>query len=110
MKVLRTLCCTGLAFTFPLLPLLADATSFPTPEETLLLWPDTPALSSLEGKGKQVVKREKAFLVGVATPHLQVLAAPESNTPTPAILLVPGGGYSQLAVGIHTEIAAWFQQ
>ena len=55
------------SFVAPLLQ--ADATKAATPKEMLLLWPEHPELNAPAGKGKQVVEREKAFLVDVKSDH-----------------------------------------
>lgn len=78
--------------------------------ETLLLWPDDPALNSRDGMGTEVEKRGKLRMQGVKSPHLRLYPAPKSSQPTPAILHVPGGGYKTCVTGIHEPIAAWFAE
>jgi acetyl esterase/lipase len=79
-------------------------------ENIHLLWPDTPGLNSSDGLGNEAQKRGKTMLTGVQTPHLRLYEAPVSPSPSPAVLLVPGGGYNQLVTSIHEPIAAWLQE
>lgn len=85
---------------------LAPAETLPEPAHTLALWP------ALEGKseGEVVTGRDDGVLrlTNVANPTLAVYPAPAGDSPAPAVLVCPGGGYKILAYDKEgTEIAQW---
>jgi len=77
---------------------------------TVLLWPDVPELSSPAKMGKAQRRGDKTRVYDVKTPHLKVFPGPKSAAPTPAVILVPGGGYGKLVPSVHWPIQKWFHE
>jgi acetyl esterase/lipase len=88
-----------------------DASNEPAGETTVLLWPKDSKLNSPKGMGTE--KKGKAgdpSVSDITTPHLKVYPGPESSKPTPAIILVPGGGYKMLVHSKHWETQKWLKE
>lgn len=79
------------------------------PVETVLLWPDNPELNSPEGLG-EVKVTNKTRVHNVETPHIKVYPASAGDQPTPAVILVPGGGYNRLVTSSHEPTAKWLSE
>lgn len=101
---------TPFKFILPaLLAVIATATNaapLPEPAHTLSLWP---ALAE-KSKGEIVTGRDDGVLrlTNVENPTIAVYPAPDATTPSPAVLVCPGGGYKILAYDKEgTEIAQW---
>lgn len=77
--------------------------------ETLLLWPDDPERNSPDGLGEEKVT-DKTRVHDVKTPHIRIYPAPKSAKPTPAIILVPGGGYVRLVTSSQEPTAKWLSE
>jgi acetyl esterase/lipase len=72
----------------------------------LRLWPARPAAAETEpppGKRKEV-----HCIRAVTDPKIAVYPATEADTPAPAVMVCPGGGYNVLAIDLEgTEVAEW---
>lgn len=79
-------------------------------ESTRILWPERPERNQPEGRGKERERRGKRMVHHITTPTLRIYEAPQSEPPTPAVLLIPGGGYKRVVTSIHEPIAAWLQE
>lgn len=88
---------------------LSFASSEVAAKETILLWPDDPKLNAPEGMGRVEVTN-KTRVSNVKTPHLRLYATVKSKHSTPAVILVPGGGYSRLVTSTHDASIKWFQE
>lgn len=90
---------------------MALATFSVSAQETLSLWPEgflqnasAASEKTLPDKGDGVTR-----ITEVTMPSLTLYPAPDSDTPTPAVLICPGGGYRILAFNKEgTELAEWF--
>jgi acetyl esterase/lipase len=76
------------------------------PAQVLPLWPGRTAIDQetvQPDKGDGVIR-----LTDIANPSMAVFPAPPTSSPTPAVLVCPGGGYAKLAYNKEgTEVAAW---
>lgn len=99
-----------LVFLLPALLLFRVSAGVLEPEATVLLFPDEPALNASTGMGTPEVRGGKTRVGDIRTPHLLVYPAPAGKGPTPAVILVPGGGYQKLVPSVHWPIAEWFAQ
>jgi acetyl esterase/lipase len=79
-------------------------------QETILLWPDDPALSSPGRMGVSQTEGGKTRVTEIGTPHLMTYIAKNADGPTPAVILCPGGGYRKLVPSIHWPIAEWLNE
>src|SRR3954470_9774112 len=83
--------------------------------KVLTLWPQgSPALKALEGADKpEEVRKSKdgrvQSVVNVHNPSIEVHLAPADKANGMAVVVMPGGGNTQLVVGTEgTDIAEWF--
>lgn len=76
------------------------------PLDDLPLWPDKTAIDQetvQPDTGDGVIR-----LTDIAHPSVRVFPAPNATSPTPAVLICPGGAYAKLAYNKEgTEIAEW---
>lgn len=80
-----------------------------THNDSLILWPQDPKLNASDGFG-EVRVTDKTRVHHIKTPHLRLYPAPKSETPTPAVILVPGGGYSRLVTSSQEPTAKWLSE
>lgn len=52
----------------------------------------------------------KVRVTDITIPTLHYFPAPEADTPTPSVILCPGGGYKHLVVSRMQTIAEWFNE
>lgn len=99
---------------FRFLCLLLATTSLLSAQTVINVWPE----AKMPGKGAKEpeaeVKRKDGFhrITNVSVPTLTLFQAKRAdNSPTPAIIVCPGGGYSYCVVDKEgSEIASWLNQ
>jgi acetyl esterase/lipase len=86
-------------------------TTQPTASAVVTLWPE----GKMPGKGAAATEQEVAGksdgfhrITNISKPTLTLYPAKKSDTPRPAVIVCPGGGYSYLVVDKEgSEIAGW---
>lgn len=96
----------GIPAAFPLNPATDDTT-------VISLWPGTPPYAAADTFGTETAQPARGDnvirLTNVSHPTLTIYPAKTTGSPTPAVLICPGGGYHILAMNLEgTELAAWF--
>lgn len=77
---------------------------------TINLWPNTvPGVKTDQKETKQPSRRDGVTRIShVSNPSITVFRAHKTTTPTPGVVICPGGGYSILAIDKEgTEVAEW---
>jgi acetyl esterase/lipase len=76
------------------------------PPVTVRLWPDRPeAGEKIQPPGK---RKDIQCITDITDPKMVVYPAGGTETPAPAVMVCPGGGYGVLAIDLEgTEVAEW---
>jgi acetyl esterase/lipase len=99
----------SLCLTVTFLPRYTHAGAEPAGGATVLLWPDDAKLNKPAQMGR-VETTDKTRIRDIKTPHLKVYPGPKSDKATPAVILVPGGGYKKVVPSTHWPIQKWFTE